>query len=73
MRAGLAAARTRGCIGGRPPVLDEQDKAAARALLRDPRIPVTEVARRLRISVVALAHHFPGGRGAVLDNTPTKT
>jgi len=73
-RAGLAAARARGRTGGRPPVLDDKDKAAAVALLRDPDIPVKEVARRLGISVAALYHHFPGGRGALLeDNTRTKT
>jgi len=72
-RAGLAAARARGRTGGRPPVLDEKDKAAGLALLRDPSIPVKEVARRLGISVAALCHHFPGGRGAVLENGTTKT
>lgn len=72
-RAGLAAARARGRTGGRPPVLDEKDKAAGLALLRDPSIPVKEVARRLGISVAALYHHFPGGRGAVLESTTTKT
>ena len=70
-RAGLAAARARGRTGGRPPVLDEKDKVAALALLRDPSIPVKEVAHRLGISVAALYHHFPGGRGAVLDHITT--
>jgi len=72
-RAGLAAARARGCTGGRPSVLDDKDKVAAIALLRDPDIPVKEVARRLGISVAALYHHFPGGRSAVLENATTKT
>ena len=71
--AGLAAARARGRTGGRPPVLNEKDKAAGLALLRDPSIPVNEVARRLGISVAALYHHFSRGRGAVLENTTTKT
>ena len=31
-----------------------------------------EVARRLGISVAALYHHFPGGRGAVLKNATDK-
>lgn len=69
-RAGLAAARARGRTGGRPPVLDKKDRAAAIALLRDPDIPVKEVARRLGISVAALYHHFPGGRGAALSELP---
>lgn len=65
-RAGLAAARARGRTGGRPPALDEKDKVIALALLRDPTIPVRDVARRLGISVAALYQHFPGGRGAVV-------
>ena len=69
-RAGLAAARARGRTGGRPPALDDKDRAAAIALFRDPDIPVKEVARRLGISVAALYHHFPGGRGAILSETP---
>ncbi len=68
-RAGLAAARARGRTGGRPPALTEKDKAAAVALLRDPDIPVKEVARRLGISVAALYQHFPGGRGAVIESS----
>ena len=64
-------ARGRTC--GRSPVLDEKDKTAALPLLRDPSIPVREVARRLGISVAAVYHHIPGGRGAVLENTTTKT
>ncbi|HSH24251.1 MAG TPA: recombinase family protein [Massilibacterium sp.] len=68
-RAGLAAARARGRTGGRPPALDDKDRAAAIALFRNPDIPVKEVARRLGISVAALYHHFPGGRGAILSET----
>ena len=68
----LAAARARGRTGGRPPVLDEKHKAAGLALLRDPSIRVKEVARRLGISVAALYHHFPGGRGAVLEYATNK-
>ena len=54
-------------------MLDEKDKAAALPHLRDPSIPVREVARRLGISVAALYHYFPGGRDAILENTTTKT
>lgn len=66
-RAGLAAAHAQGRTGGRPPSLDEKNKPAALALLRDPKIPVKEVAHRLGISVAALYQHFPGGRGALQD------
>ena len=54
-------------------MLNEKDKAAGLALLRDPSIPVNEVARRLGISVAALYHHFPGGRSAVPENATTRT
>ena len=55
-------------------MVDEKDKAAALPLLlRDTSIPVRDVARRLGISVAAIYHHIPGGRGAVLENTTTKT
>ena len=64
-------ARGRSC--GQSPVLDEKDTAAALPHLGDPCIPVREVARRLGISAAALYHHSPGRRGAVLENTTTKT
>jgi DNA invertase Pin-like site-specific DNA recombinase len=70
-QAGLAAARARGRFGGRPPALKETDKVAAMALLRDPDIPVKEVAKRLGICVAALYQHFPGGRGAILSGAGT--
>ena len=55
-------------------MVDEKDKAAALPLLlRDTSIPVRDVARRVGITVAAVYHHFPGGCGAVLENTTTKT
>jgi DNA invertase Pin-like site-specific DNA recombinase len=66
-RAGLDAAVARGRKGGRPPALSETDYASAKALLRDPNIPIKEVARRLGVSVSALYTHFPGGRGALRE------
>jgi DNA invertase Pin-like site-specific DNA recombinase len=65
--AGLAAARARGKIGGRPPALTPSDRAAAKALLRDPDISVEEVARRLGVSRSVLYREFPGGRSALKD------
>lgn len=44
-RAGLAAARARGRKGGRKPALDDRQVREIRALLRDPEIQVTDVAR----------------------------
>lgn len=48
--AGLAAARARGRSGGRKPKLDEKDVKEILAMLRDPAIPVTAVARRYGVS-----------------------
>lgn len=63
--AGLAAARQRGKVGGRPRTMSEDDVTAAKALLRDTSIPVKEVAKRIGVSVSTLYAHIPGGRGAV--------
>src|SRR3954471_13707552 len=50
-RAGLASARARGRVGGRPPGLKPKDVAAAKAMLSDPNITMTEVAETLGVSV----------------------
>jgi DNA invertase Pin-like site-specific DNA recombinase len=63
-RAGLAAARERGRLGGRPPALSKEDLAAAKALLRDPAITIEQVARRLGVAPSTLYRHLPGGRSA---------
>jgi DNA invertase Pin-like site-specific DNA recombinase len=64
-RSGLQAARRRGRLGGRPPALTSQDLAEAKALLRDPEITVTQVAKRLGVASSTLYRHLPGGRSAV--------
>lgn len=53
-RAGLAAARARGRVGGRKPKLDEKQVREIKALLRDPSIQVTDVARRYGVSRTTL-------------------
>lgn len=68
-KAGLAAARARGKIGGRPPALALADLAAAKALLRDPSITVEEAARRVGVSPSTLYRHLPGGRSALFEET----
>ncbi len=65
--AGLAAARSRGRKGGRPPSLNAKDLTAAKALLSDPGITVEEVAKRLKVSPATLYRHLPGGRGALSE------
>ena len=49
-RAGLAAARARGRIGGRKPSLSEKDIEHAKLLLRNPKVTVTEVAERFGVT-----------------------
>jgi DNA invertase Pin-like site-specific DNA recombinase len=43
-QAGLAAARRLGRTGGRPPKLTKDNIAAAKAMLANPDIPVTQIA-----------------------------
>ncbi len=61
-RAGLDAARVRGKKGGRPAKLKEADLKAAKALLADPEINVSDVARRLGVSSATLYRHIPAPR-----------
>ena len=49
-RAGLDAARARGRFGGRKPKLDVKQTREIRALLRDPQVRVTDVAKRYGVS-----------------------
>lgn len=65
-KAGLAAARARGRMGGRPPALSPDGLKAAKAMLRDKGITVEEVARQLHVTPSTLYRHLPGGRSAVL-------
>ena len=63
--AGLAAARARGRMGGRPRSLSAQDVTIAKALLRDPEITMDQVAQRLGVAPATLYRHLPGGRSAL--------
>lgn len=56
-RAGLAAARARGRVGGRPASLSDREIQLARAMLSDPQSSVTEVAKRLNVSRSTLYRH----------------
>lgn len=49
-RAGLDAARARGRLGGRKPKLDDKQVREIRALLRDPQVNVSDVAKRYEVS-----------------------
>jgi DNA invertase Pin-like site-specific DNA recombinase len=63
--AGLASARARGRLGGRPPVVSAQDIIMAKAMLADPSITVNQVAKTLGISAATLYRHLPGGRSTL--------
>ena len=56
-RAGLNAARVRGRKGGRAPKLDDKQIREIRALLRDPQVRVTDVAKRYGVSRAMLYKH----------------
>jgi DNA invertase Pin-like site-specific DNA recombinase len=67
-RAGLAAAKRAGRIGGRPPKLSEDDLDIARTLLANPDIPVADVADRLGVSPATLYRYLPAAKAA---NSPS--
>lgn len=60
--AGLAAARARGKVGGRPPALTEADVRAATVLLSDRSMAVKDVAKRMGVSVSTLYKYIPKAR-----------
>ncbi|MFJ2630101.1 recombinase family protein [Streptomyces sp. NPDC087532] len=56
---GLAAARARGRVGGRPTVASEEVIKAARDLLPDPGRSITSIAKLLGVSPGTLYNHIP--------------
>jgi len=65
-QAGLAAARRAGRTGGRPPKLTDDAIEAAKAMLANPNIGVTQIAHRLGVSPVTLYRYIPAARTANL-------
>jgi DNA invertase Pin-like site-specific DNA recombinase len=63
-QAGLVAARRLGRTGGRPPKLMEEDIEAARTMLANPDIAVTQIAQRLGVSPATLYRYIPAARAA---------
>ncbi|WP_416237141.1 hypothetical protein [Streptomyces sp. RB17] len=58
-REGLAVARARGRVGGRPTVATEEVIKAARDLLPDPGRSITSIAKLLGVSPGTLYSHIP--------------
>ena len=61
-RAGLAAAKRAGRIGGRPPKMTEDGLGIAKTLLANPDITVADVADRLGVSPATLYRYLPAAR-----------
>jgi DNA invertase Pin-like site-specific DNA recombinase len=78
-RAGLAAARARGRMGGRPRKMDRATLVMAMNAMADPKTNAAEVARRLGITTTTLYAYINGDGSvkeagkAVLDGAATAT
>ncbi len=76
-QAGLAAARARGRMGGRPRKMDRATLTMAMSAMSDPKSNAAEVARRLGITTTTLYSYVNGDGSpkaagtAVLTNTST--
>lgn len=62
--AGLAAARARGRVGGRPRQLDDEKLAVARALLTQSNFTVAAVAKQVGVSPATLYRYIPAPRSS---------
>lgn len=60
--AGLIAARLRGRRGGRPKAMTDQDIFAAKALIRDGKLTIKQVADRMGVSDATLYKYVPSPR-----------
>ena len=60
--AGLASARARGRVGGRPKSLSENTLKAAKAMLQAGEMTVTEIAQQLCVSPSTLYRYLPSAR-----------
>lgn len=69
-REGLAAARARGNIGGRPVVATPEIIQAARTLLPNPEQSITSIAKLLGVSPGTLKNHIPDCRSCARPVAP---
>lgn len=70
VNAGLAAAKARGRVGGRPRSVSDDDITAAKAMLKDGQFTVAEVAKRIGCSAATLYRHIPAARSTVTEGKP---
>src|SRR5207249_5376302 len=68
-RAGLAAARARGRVGGRPRKMTKATLRMAMAAMADPQSKASEVARRLGITTTTLYEYVNGDRKSTRLNS----
>ncbi len=59
--AGLAAARARGRVGGRPRKLSKEQVEMAKKLIGDPTIPIADICKTLDVSKATLYRHVKEG------------
>lgn len=64
--AGLAAARARGRVGGRPRSLSESKAKAAKAMLAAGELTVVEIAEQVGVSPATLYRYFPAARASAI-------
>lgn len=67
--AGLASARSRGRIGGRPRCLSDQGLAAAKALIKDGTLTIAEVASQVGVSDATLYKYLPRPRSLLVEDS----
>jgi DNA invertase Pin-like site-specific DNA recombinase len=65
--AGLASAKARGRVGGRPRSLSQQNLTAAKALIKDGALTIAEVARQIGVSDATLYKYIPHPRSNAMD------
>ncbi len=71
-QAGLAAARARGRLGGRPKALDEKNAEMARQLYRDKTNAIADICRTLSISRATLYRYLRVSSRPAMDGTMAK-
>ena len=67
--AGLAAARARGRVGGRPRSVSDASLKAARAMLAAGDLTVSEIASQIGVSPSTLYRHIPSARAAAAETS----